>query len=171
MVVRLGRRGDSESWVRPRLFVVRGEVGEEAHCVEVDCSVDSLRSRGCFLYVESAKTIRLWIGHGSPEHARKIGKMAADHFRSTVLPAAVVVEESEGSESEALKKWIGSASGYDSMVRAVSDPNRSTRLFFMSSVSGDFQVKEVACPFLCQDVANLMPFNQSDLYAAEQPGS
>jgi len=33
------------------------------------------------------------------------------------------------------------------------------------------QVSEVACPFLSQDVPNLMPFNQSDLYSVDQPGN
>ena len=58
------------------------------------------------------------------------------------------------------------------MLSPVPDSNsdRSTRLYFMSSVSGDFQVKEVSCPFLSPDVPNLMPFHQSDLYSVEQPG-
>jgi supervillin len=88
-------------------------------------------------------------------------------------PSSVtIVEESEGNESETLKKFIGPRSDYDSMLRPISDsnPNRSSRLYFMSSVSGDFQVKEVSCPFLSKDVPNLMSFIQSDLYSVEQPG-
>jgi len=82
-----------------------------------------------------------------------------------------LVEELEGDESDVLKRFVGSRSSYDAMLRPIPDssPDRSARLFFMTSVSGDFQVKEVGCPFLCQDVPNLMPFIQSDLYSAEQP--
>ena len=46
----------------------------------------------------------------------------------------------------------------------------SIRLFHMTSLSGDFQVAEVLCPFRKVDVPNLLPFNQKDLYAARQPG-
>ena len=173
MAVHLGRRGDSGP-PKPRLFVVRGEVPEEGHCVEVDCKPESLRSRGCFIFVENSKTVRIWIGSGSPEHGKKVGLIVAENFRSTLPnPGSVeVVEEHEGSETEAMKRFVGSRAGYDSMLQPVPDssPSHSTRLFFMTSVSGDFQVKEVACPFLCQDVPNLMPFIQSDLYSAEQPG-
>ena len=176
MVVHLGRRGENKSSTMPKLFVVRGEVAEEAHCVQVECKAESLRNRGCFIFVESNKSIRLWIGNGCADHTRQIGRLAADNFRSTLSASApnsvTVVEEIEGKEAEILKKFVGTRSGYESMLQPNPDsnPSRSTRLYFMTSVSGDFQVKEVACPFLSQSVPNLMPFIQSDLYSAEQPG-
>ncbi len=175
MVVHLGRRGgDSNAgFKQPRLYVVRGEVPEEAHCVEVECKAENLRSRGCFLFIDRSDTIRIWIGSGSPDHTRAIAKLAAENYKSLVNAKSYnIVEETEGQESEVLKKFIGSRTDYVTLLPALPDSNpaRSTRLYFMSSVSGDFQVKEVSCPFLSQDVPNLMPFNQSDLYSVEQPG-
>lgn len=49
-------------------------------------------------------------------------------------------------------------------------PKTSPRLFYMTSVSGSFQVRETLCPFRKVDVLNTMPFNQADIYIAEQPG-
>ena len=40
----------------------------------------------------------------------------------------------------------------------------------MTSLSGEFHVEEIVCPYLNETVTNVMSFNQSDLYKAEQPG-
>lgn len=45
----------------------------------------------------------------------------------------------------------------------------SVRMFRMTSLSGEFVVNEVLCPFLKADVPNCLPFNQDDLYSVQQP--
>ena len=54
--------------------------------------------------------------------------------------------------------------------RELSVPTASMRLYSMTSLSGEFHVEEILCPYLNETVANVMSFNQSDLYKAEQPG-
>merc|ERR1711983_274181 len=48
-------------------------------------------------------------------------------------------------------------------------PSASMRLYHMNSVSGEFCVDEIVCPYLNQDVPNVLSFNQNDLYKVEQP--
>jgi len=56
-----------------------------------------------------------------------------------------IIEEVEGEESEDLLKFIGSRSDYIPFLNPIRDsnPTRSTRLYLMTSVSGDFQVKTI----------------------------
>lgn len=114
----------------------------------------------------------LWIGHGSPAHTRKLAQQSAEKFSSS--NNKTLIKEHEGDETGVLKEFLadGQRRDYVSMIPALAEqkPSLSTRLFMMSSVSGEFLVNEVQCPFLNHDVPNLMPFSQSDLYSAEQPG-
>jgi len=116
--------------------------------------------------------VHLWIGNGSPIHTRKIAKKCAEKFSS--VHSKSLVEEHEGEETGLLKGFLSGShrSDYVSMIPELKEQKSSysTRLFMMSSVSGEFLVSEIQCPFLSKDVPNLMPFNQSDLYSVEQPG-
>ena len=62
------------------------------------------------------------------------------------------------------------AKGEEKFHRELSVPMASTRLYHMTSLSGEFHVEEILCPYLNETVANVMSFNQSDLYKVEQPG-
>ena len=64
---------------------------------------------------------------------------------------------------------LGAKNG-ESFHRELSPPTNSTRLYHMTSLSGEFHVEEIVCPYLNETVTNVMSFNQSDLYKAEQPG-
>merc|ERR1712141_228419 len=75
--------------------------------------------------------------------------------------------ETEGQESPAFKSILVFNQGHYHANLPV--PSASMRLYHMSSLSGEFQVDEVACLSLNEAVPNVLSFNQSDIYKAEQP--
>ena len=91
-------------------------------------------------------------------------------YRTELVNASSIKEEIEGQESEAFKSILGGLKG-QSFHANLSVPSASIRLYQMSSLSGEFQVDEVVCPSLNKAVPNVLSFNQSDLYKAEQPGN
>ena len=62
------------------------------------------------------------------------------------------------------------AKSEESFHRDLTVPTASTRLYQMTSLSGEFHVEEIVCPYLNETVSNVMSFNQTDLYKVEQPG-
>lgn len=95
---------------------------------------------------------------------------STEHFK--------VQYENENLESESWKKVLGYAKlGLESnpipnrAQRKLQNKTESSsvRLFGMTSVSGEFHVNEILCPFRRVDVPNYLPFNQEDLYGTQQP--
>jgi supervillin len=181
MAVHMGSRQQlhQQQQQRHRLFVVRGETKEEACAVEVQCEGASLRSLASLLLAcLTTGVVFLWHGASVPSHAREVAKTYADrlvedpptemNFRGLTEPINLR-EEFEGCESrDFLQVLRPTASAY---LASFPPPLKSPRLFRMSSVSGRFHVDEILCPFRRVDVLNSLPFNQSDLYSAEQPGN
>ncbi len=166
MAIHKGRRGQSRS-SQNRLYFVKGECPEEACAVQVTCGADSLRSRGCFILITQASKAFIWQGNGLPEHKKAVAQALQERWND--LKSLSVSVEREGSESEDFRRAVG---GLDSGEFAfdLEVPSNSLRLYHMTSVSGEFHVEEVACPYLSEDVPNTLSFNQSDLYSVEQPG-
>ncbi len=177
MTVHAGQRGQLGRAKKWRLFVIRGEFKDEIMAVQVECAASSLRSVGSFIATNGTQLI-IWHGSSSPSHSRELAKCWADQIASDMPPemnlegSPEVREEFESCESKQLSKALG-LDGHVMQcpyAKQMNPPARSPRLFYMTSVSGNFEVTEVLCPFRRTDVLNTMPFNQSDLYIAEQPG-
>ncbi len=178
MTVHAGRRGRPIRANRWRLFVIRGEFEEEIMAVEVECTAASLRSVGSFVATNGRKLI-IWHGSSSQSHTRKLAKIWANKSASDMAPemglegSPEVQEEFESCESEELSQAFD-LEGHSILCQyaaKMDPPAKSPRLFYMTSVSGNFEVAEVLCLFRRTDVLNTMPFSQSDLYIAEQPGN
>jgi supervillin len=183
MVVHNGKRGD-HARAACKMYVLRGETEAEACLREVECAAASLRSIGSYVVVDTrAGKVFAWQGAASPKHARDIALAVANRL-AEAPPAEMgfrasarisVQTEEEGSESaecrDALKMGSLAAKQTNYLFRNPAPPSESPRLFHMTSVSGEFEVHEVLCPFRRTDVINMMPFNQSDLYTAKQPGT
>ena len=169
MVVNKGRRGTFTSNPKPRLFFVRGECPEEACAFEVQCEFGSLRSRGAFILVDKGqKQAFVWKGQGMPQHKSAVIESLKLNWKDlNTLQSNNISMETEGQESAAFKSVLGSAAGYHMNLPI---PSASIRLYHFSSVSGEFQVDEVVYPSLSEPVPNVLSFNQSDIYKAEQPG-
>jgi supervillin len=165
MVVHKGRRvlNHGSNW---KLYFVKGECPEEACAIEVECQLQNLRSRACFILIKGQKAI-IWSGQGLPPHKKAV----VESLEKSWPQLATVTDlsrETEGQESETFKAALGAKSD-ESFHRELSVPTASTRLYQMTSLSGEFHVEEIVCKNLNETVANVMSFNQSDLYKAEQP--
>ncbi len=184
MTVHRGHRSspDPSSPKGWRLFVIRGEVEDEAMALEVDCSAGSLRSAGSFTATDGGQELVVWHGSSSPSHKREMAKRWADWVAKDCPPEMRlagstplnVSEEFEGCESKKFSRALGLQQKQSDKIcyaASLAPPTKSPRLFNMSSVSGRFLVSEVLCPSRRSGVLNAMPFGQGDLYLAEQPGS
>ena len=149
-----------------RLYFVKGECPEEACAIQVDCRLTSLRSRGCFILMAGNKSV-VWMGRGVPEHKKAVVEALKQKWPE--LKQSSMIQEIEGQESSDLFKNAFSKSG--NFQAELRPPAASMRLYHMNSVSGEFCVDEIVCPYLNQDVPNVLSFNQNDLYKVEQPGN
>jgi supervillin len=165
MVVHKGRRGVSQgsNW---KLYFVKGECPEEACAIEVDCQFQNLRSRACFILIKGQKAI-IWSGQGVPAHKKAVVESLEKGWPQ-LADVTDLSHEQEGQESETFKAALR-AKSEEKFHRELSVPMASTRLYHMTSLSGEFHVEEILCPYLNETVANVMSFNQSDLYKVEQP--
>lgn len=72
LIVHQGRRDDHthKQW---KLFVVRGELENEGHLLEVEVTSTHLRSRGCLILANMLTgVIHLWHGAKALKHTRKV---------------------------------------------------------------------------------------------------
>jgi hypothetical protein len=100
-----------------------------------------------------------------------VSENLAEQFSKKIGKHLKVVKE--GEETGDLKLFLQKGRhDYVPMIPALRDqaPSRSTRLYKLSSVLGEFTVDEISCPFLNSETPNLMPFNQAELYDVDQPG-
>jgi len=103
LVVHSGRREASRP--SPRMYLVRGEAGTEAHLLEVEPSRRHLRSRGCLVVVDSdGCEVHLWVGAKASPVYREIGAEASQKLCSSSsevfgwTSAAPLHEHHEGGE-------------------------------------------------------------------------
>merc|ERR1719510_294054 len=148
MAVHKGRKGESKS--KARLFLVKGECPEEACAFQVKCELNSLRSRGAFILLEGQNKAFVWKGQGMPDHKSLVIDSLKANWNE--LTDSIIQDETEGQESPAFKSILGFNQGRYHANLPV--PSASMRLYHMSSLSGEFQVDEVACLSLNSDVPN-----------------
>ena len=177
MAVHRGRRGEraQAGW---RLFLVRAEDPVEARAVEVECGVESLRSRGVFLLVGAGRLL-LWPGPlSSPQH-REAGQSVAAWWAATPPPelggGARTLEQLQPGK-EGAEWWAGLGGGSaqwaelsrgDSALRYTLG---TPRLFSLTSVLGAFEAAELRGEAgLPGQLCNLL-HSQDQLIEAEQPG-
>ena len=130
----------------------------------------SLRSRGCFILLDDDKAI-IWMGLGLPEHKKAVVEALKQHWPELATGMTFISHQVEGQESESFRNALDfGAAGEKSYHDNLRVPEASIRLYKMTSVSGEFHVNEVVCPYLNEALPNVMSFNQDDLYKAEQPG-
>ena len=106
----------------------------------------------------------VWMGRGLPEHKKAVMESLKQKWPE--LKTSQISTEIEGQESEFFKNALKNGD-FDAKL---SVPVASMRLYHMTSVSGEFCVNEIVCPYLNQEIPNVLSFNQNDLYKVEQPG-
>lgn len=180
MTVHLGKRETENQLAKWRLFIVRGELENETHLVEVTCKNTSLRSGAAFVLINCGEClVFLWFGAKIQGHVKDIARDAVDiiterkplEFGFKIGVPVTLKEEVQDSESDAFFAGIGGAysSDFASIMRSEVLLTCTPRLFYLSSVSGVFSAAEVVCSYNSSDKICPYPFHQSELYKAPQP--
>ncbi|XP_018568723.1 supervillin-like [Anoplophora glabripennis] len=150
-----------------RLFMVRGELPSEIHLYEVPCSKESLRSRGIFLLLNTSENmVYYWFGAAVPSEHQQIGSKIKLNTRNEHWANYGTVEVKDGYDDLFLKLLGDQTSSY---VRFSSSADFSPRLFYFSSITGNFLAIEVEYPLRSKRHKAAFPFLQSHLYTADQP--
>lgn len=180
MVVHTGSKMDSyDSSSHWRLFMCKGDFENETHLTEVPCSMRQLRSRASLLLINNKKgLITVWHGAKSLKHTRHIAFNAAKKIQVNKCPEfnfddnvdITITEVEEGEDNKNLLLGLGSSGRqlYLSLLKSPNSYEHTPRLFYLTSVSGEFKATEVA-PSGVSDKINPYPFNQNDLYSVSQP--
>ena len=82
-------------------YLFLGECPEEACAIEVECQLQNLRSRACFILIKGQKAI-IWSGQGLPPHKKAV----VESLEKSWPQLATVTDlsrETEGQESETFK--------------------------------------------------------------------
>ena len=183
-VILCGKRGQKTAKDVWKMFYIRGLLPNEASLVEVECKVQSLRSRTAFVFLTGLTSIiYVWNGSKCLEETRKIMKSAVENLilhksgeiglKSEVNYA--IKELEEGNEDKHFWNIFPSNQKRDfhrlyySLVDSSLTYSFTPRLFNLSSSSGEFKSKEILCSFRSCDHINPYPFLQSDVYSAQQP--
>ncbi|KAL1518089.1 hypothetical protein ABEB36_001766 [Hypothenemus hampei] len=176
MVIHRGKRDQElEQEKSTRLFIVRGELQEEAYLMEVPLEKKSLRSRGSLVLFGEG---RVTIWHGCKADKQK--KLVAKDVVNNILkhkPEELnfdgddveVLEVQEGEETEEfLNELSGDREYYHSLLHASETYDFTPRLFKFESLTGSFTANEILCPHRSKH-STPYPFVQSELYNSSQP--
>ena len=179
MMIHDGSRTLRRHSLESSLYVMRGESSEEACMVQVPKKFSSLRSRGAFILIDSKnKKMYVWIGQNCPIHKIEMAKQVSESSHYSKVDHFKIENEKQYEESISWKNAMKCEENIESTPLYLCAKNQlenktecsSVRMFRMTSLSGEFVVNEVLCPFLKADVPNCLPFNQEDLYSVQQPG-
>lgn len=184
MVMHSGKPGGAEAKLNQwRMFIVTGNDVAETVLTEVECGIEQLRSKTCFVLVHGKKqSLILWMGRRAPKHVRQLSQncveqLAADLDMELFGPGDAeeteIEEVEEGEEEQSFFDAVGGddRSKYCRDERPqVNDNSGTTRVFhFTSSVSGVFEATEVFYNLRAKELCSPYPVQQSVLYEARQP--
>jgi supervillin len=166
------------------MFYVKGVLPNEACLVEVQCKVQSLRSRTSFTFVNSSKSvIYVWHGSKSLKETRDVIKKATENLinnKSNEIGLLsdvnyTIKEFEEGKETKEFWDIIENQERkqyrqlYYSLIDSKNSYSYTPRLFHFTSSSGEFESKEISCSYRSVSHVVPYPFMQEDLYSAQQP--
>ncbi|KAI9588659.1 hypothetical protein GQX74_004504 [Glossina fuscipes] len=166
-----------------RLYLVHGNVPEEALCKEVRCQAQQLRSRASMLLINGEKgEIYIWHGCQSAKHTREVAEKTAeklrlskpyDLFSASTITVDIIEEMHEPREFKKvldLDYLTNASEVYGSLWdKKPKDFFYTPRLFHYSSTQGIFNANELLSPLRCKDLLTPYPFTQTQLYSARQP--
>ncbi|XP_031346658.1 supervillin isoform X1 [Photinus pyralis] len=179
MVIHSGKHEKPPSRTH-RLYICRGEIELESFLTEVPCSMRSLRSRSCYILV-SCKTgeVTVWNGSKSSSQTLSVTRRVAEkiienlprefQFSSNCDAFSLNMIE-ENSETKEFLQALGGEKRqlYVSLSKNNEVFNFTPRLFHLTSLSGKFEGKELACPHRSNHITPY-PYLQNDLYSVSQP--
>lgn len=179
MTIHNGRR-ESKDDQKPseKLYLCRGDSENEAHLLEVPCSMRQLRSRASFLLNNSdSGSIIVWHGSKTLKHTREIALSVAEKIKSSPPSEcnfsrniARIQETEEGSENPEFQAALSCTNRqfYFSLLKNPHTFEHTPRIFHLTSISGVFSATELFCSHLSEETT-AYPFIQHELYSASQP--
>lgn len=184
LVIHKGHHEDDVEKKSCRLYVVRGEMENEGHLVEVDVDAMYLRSRSCLVLLNTnTGTIHLWHGAKALRHTRKVGNTVAQKL-SQASDSAVgwkagvtnkIKEQFEGAESRDFWEDLGGSSAkslkskYFSLLEDEHSYDWTPRVWHLAATPDSFLATEVICTYRATTLPNPLPVLQLDLYSVPQP--
>nr|XP_045623515.1 uncharacterized protein LOC123773700 isoform X4 [Procambarus clarkii] len=181
LVIHQGHKDDDHANKQWKLFVVRGEMENEGHLVELEVSSTHLRSRGCLILANmQTGVIHLWHGAKALKHTRKVGSTAAQKLSETSDiamgwkkdVAKKIKEQYEGAESREFWEGFGGSSSKNKHFSLLEDDHSydwTPRVWQLEPTHDSFQATEVICSYRATSLPNPLPVLQLDLYSVPQP--
>ncbi|XP_050688505.1 supervillin-like isoform X3 [Eriocheir sinensis] len=179
LVIHRGRQDDEHPQKDWKLFIVRGELENEGHLVEVDVDSSHLRSRGCLVLVSlNTGVIHLWLGAKALKGTREVATTTAQKlletsdsdmgWRSTTTKK--IKKQYEGAESRDFWEGFGgSKNKHYSLLDDEHSYDWTPRVWHLEAKHDSFQASEIVCSYRATSTPNPLPVVQSDLYSAQQP--
>lgn len=181
LVIHQGRRDDDHVHKPWKLFVVRGELENEGHLIEVEVSSTQLRSRGCLILANmQTGVIHLWHGAKALKHTRKVGSTSAQKLSETSdiemgwkeSVTKNIKEQYEGAETRDFWEGFGGSSFKHKHFSLLDDDHSydwTPRVWHLEATHDSFQATEVICSYRTTSLPNPLPVLQLDLYSVPQP--
>ena len=185
MTVHHGKREEENTTSQSphRLYFVQHELEHETCLLEVSCTVESLRSRGSFMLINTSTAgAHIWHGCKSSSSSRKRVREIVSALEKSCPPEMGLkksslksaVEVEEGAEKLEFWEALGGRPKvlpYWSLRDIRAKHDKTLRLFHMNSISGEFVANEILNPARNNvGVSCAFPVQQKDLYNASQPG-
>ncbi|KAK7012572.1 hypothetical protein SK128_009367 [Halocaridina rubra] len=185
LIIHKGHHDSDSNKTSCKLYVVRGDMENEGHLVEVDLNPMFLRSRGCLVLINTnTGSIHLWYGAKALRHTRKVGNRVA--HKLCQAPASIMSwragitvkmkEQYEGAESREFWEDFGLSSSVESMkskyFSLLEDEHSydwTPRVWHLAATPDSFQATEVISAYRVTTLPNPLPVLQSDLYSVPQP--
>lgn len=169
---------DGNSNKRSHLYILRGTTKEEVHLLEVPNEKSSLRSKSSFILV-CPREYHIYIWHGNKD--RGDNKALLKNISVSLAEQAISIYNSQNNftvtdvkeklnDEEFILHLNGKDADYFSFESDVNSYFYSPRLFYFSSIGGNFSAFEVQYT-LGSEYYDPFPFLQDHLYTAAQPGS
>ncbi|ODN05316.1 Supervillin [Orchesella cincta] len=155
-----------------RLYVVLGDEELEAHFMEVECSVRSFRSNGCFLLFDlERKTLYIWIGSAALPEIKNFALTGGTHALKNgnwCNPITKVVTLKQSHETESF--WsVLTGSSHALKWPLQLNQQVTVEMFRFTTINGKFEAIPVISPRRSTLLQEPFPLIQEDLYNASQP--
>ncbi|CAL8070140.1 unnamed protein product [Orchesella dallaii] len=155
-----------------RLYVVLGVEELEAHFMEVECSVRSFRSNGCFLLFDlEHRILYIWIGSAAPPEIKNFALTGGTHVLRNpnwVPSIAKVITLKQSHETESFWTVLR---GNSSALKWSLQLNQQVpaEMFRFTTINGKFEPIPIVSPRRSMQLQEPFPVIQEDLYNASQP--
>ncbi|XP_063887519.1 supervillin-like isoform X6 [Scylla paramamosain] len=179
LIVHQGHQDEEREKKDWKMFMVRGELENEGHLVEIDVNSQHLRSRGCVVLTNlNTGIIHLWLGAKALKGTRDVGNTTTQRLMEAPdssigwksSATKKIKKQYEGAESRDFwEAFGGSKNNHFSLLDDEHSYDWTPRIWHLEAKHDSFQATEIACSYRATSTPNPLPVLQSELYSAKQP--